>query len=251
MASIANQMVLGKLVHAKVCNKQSCWHYLSKTVILLLTWVKLRKKGLKGPFFNAYHPSLTAIPPSIRWHHILPQKTHKIGRQTHNNTNTTKKMFFRLTSVATFVFSAMHTGIPLAKAQSETYLYTIYYEESDCSFTPVALVGHSSGDDEFSVGGWDNVTNQCSLESTCLMDKLSGVCGSLVPTSSSWNRADIDNNGKIFECDETNEEIDLAVCRFLEGCNDSSKYPNCSFQLATTSDLFRNRKYLIFITFFP
>lgn len=156
-------------------------------------------------------------------------------------------MQLRHNHVTASFFLALYTVIPLTNAQSETYLYTIYYEESDCSFTPVSLVGHSSGDDEFSVGGWDNSTNQCSLESTCLMDKFSGVCESLVPTSSSWNRADIDNNGKIFECDETNEDVDLAVCRFLEGCHDSSKYPNCSFQLATTSDLFRNRKYHYFI----
>lgn len=95
----------------------------------------------------------------------------------------------------------------------------------------MSLVGHSSNDDEYSVSATDNTTELCSVESTCLMNNNSDICQSLGPSSPVWGRADINPDGNIFECDDSNSVIDQAVCRVLDQCHQSSKYPIVAFLL--------------------
>lgn len=145
------------------------------------------------------------------------------------------------TTFAVIALASMTSFIAEAGSQ-EIYLYTIYYDQTSCGKTAVSLVGHSSNDDEYSVSATDNTTELCSVESTCLMNNNSDICQSLGPSSPVWGRADINPDGNIFECDDSNSVIDQAVCRVLDQCHQSSKYPHCSFSLATTSTLFENRK---------
>lgn len=138
----------------------------------------------------------------------------------------------------------IHLNFMATKVQAEIYLYTIYYEESDCQHSAVALAGKVSGNEGYSVGGWDNTTEFCSVESTCVINNQTEICQEyLVRTGESEVRADIDPNGDIFECDATNDEVDQALCRVVEGCKSSSKLPHCNFQLATTSDIMKDRKF--------
>lgn len=81
------------------------------------------------------------------------------------------------------------------------------------------------------------------MESTCVVNNTTDICqNQLVRTGESLVRADIGADGRIFECDATNEVVDQALCRVVEGCKSSSKLPHCNFQLATTSDIFANSK---------
>lgn len=135
-------------------------------------------------------------------------------------------------------------GAGLVEAQFEPYLYTIYYNEDDCNATianTVSLIGHSSEDDEYTVGGLDNVTHLCSIESACLINNRTELCNNLIRTSESAVSNSISNKGRVFQCDGTNSVIDQGECRFLDQCYKSSAYPNCNFRLVTTSDIFENR----------
>lgn len=147
-----------------------------------------------------------------------------------------------------FRILALCLGGGLVEAQFEPYLYTIYYNEDDCNATianSVSLIGHCSEDDEYTVGGWDNVTNRCSIESACLINNRTDLCLNMPRTAEAPVSNSVSNDGRVFQCDGTNGEVDQGLCRYLGECYKSSAYPNCNFRLVTTSDIFENRTFLV------
>lgn len=106
-----------------------------------------------------------------------------------------------------------------------------------------AMIGHASGDEEYVLGGDDNFTAFCSVEASCLMNNQSTVCkAETIPSVHAEIRFDVDADGRIFHCDDTNENVDEPLCRFMEGCRASSVFPHCDVNLATTTDIVKNRK---------
>lgn len=125
----------------------------------------------------------------------------------------------------------------------ERYLYTIYYDHDDCT-SPVALGAHVHDETKIIVGGHDNVTQQCALEATCIMDRESNFCkNDLIDNIEEFEiRNQISKEGEIFQCDKSNEDAGQADCRFLTECYSSSVYPHCHFRLRTNADIVANRK---------
>lgn len=127
------------------------------------------------------------------------------------------------------------------KAQSGLYGYVIFSEETSCERSTVSMIGYAHGDDEYMVGAHNDL-GLCGMESICLVDSSSEICQDTEDGIVAEVRYDIQEDGRIFQCDDSNTLVNQGVCRYLEGCYNSSVYPHCAFQVATTIDLLSNRK---------
>lgn len=160
-------------------------------------------------------------------------------------------MFIRIFSLLLLLAGALiPTNIVANAQQTEYYTYVIFYEESGCELSTVSFLGFTAGDEKLVSGGLDNTTQLCSVEAACHIRGDIEICQQqIVPTVNAEVRFDIDSNGKTFQCDDSNENLDQPICRFLEGCLESSLLPNCHFQVATTKDIVNNRKCFIALSF--
>eukprot|EP00934_Nitzschia_sp_Nitz4_P005394 Nitzschia sp. Nitz4//scaffold23_size168460//79726//80835//NITZ4_002219-RA/size168460-snap-gene-0.158-mRNA-1//-1//CDS//3329543635//5384//frame0 len=129
----------------------------------------------------------------------------------------------------------------LVSPHSEKYLYNIKYDSQDCGTKAVAITGFASGDVEINVAALDDVSGLCSVEAMCQVDHFSDVCMNVLASNKTTEtRNDINSADVIFQCDQSNENVGQAVCRYVLGCEGSSLFPHCHFRLATTSDIFEN-----------
>ena len=143
----------------------------------------------------------------------------------------------------------LFSALGIEAAPSESYLYFVYYEDDEFSFSgsqcrrnPVGIEGYASGDEASVTGG---AGDNCAEEIACQIDVNSGACqNDLARTVSGSVVTVITDDGQIQECDSTNFEIGLPECLFFDGCEESSAYPHCHFDIVKTSDLQRNPEML-------
>eukprot|EP00934_Nitzschia_sp_Nitz4_P003469 Nitzschia sp. Nitz4//scaffold63_size106090//3425//4724//NITZ4_004377-RA/size106090-augustus-gene-0.158-mRNA-1//1//CDS//3329555936//3459//frame0 len=171
------------------------------------------------------------------------------GFSSQNETNTNYIMFShqRIVQIASATLLLLGcTPQCLQAAPSESYSYTAYFEGNDgsnheCNGTAVMLNAHVSGDDEFTQGAKDLETSKCSIENLCYVDPFSDLCALYATNTTGITRTDITKDGKLFQCDPTNEAVAQDQCRYLEQtCKGSSLYPDCTFIHYTTSAMFEN-----------
>ena len=153
---------------------------------------------------------------------------------------------------AIVLFSALSTcsnHLAAEAAPSEPYLYFVYYEDDESSFSgsqcranPVGIKGYASGDETPVLGG---AGDTCAAEIACQIDVDSSACqNDLDRTVSGSAVTVITAEGDVQECDSTNFEIGSPECLFFDGCEESSAYPHCNFDIVKTSDLQRNPEML-------
>ncbi|CAB9512047.1 expressed unknown protein [Seminavis robusta] len=140
-----------------------------------------------------------------------------------------------------FLFLSISTLVQSQEADDEEeilqplLLHTVYYEKDDCS-SPVGLSTFVHDETLWIIGGHDNVTQQCSLELTCIIDGDGPFCqNELTGNVEQYEiRNQVAKDGRVFQCDQSNENVGQDDCRFLTDCYGSSVFPNCHFRMRSS-----------------
>lgn len=125
----------------------------------------------------------------------------------------------------------------LTANELEKYIYIIYYDSTECGLNAVSFHGQVANE-EFKVQGGYPYANasvseprysECGFQTSCMINPASQQCLELNQTISGVVEFEINEHGRIVECDETNVESGsgIAECSIREGCTVSSVYPGC------------------------
>lgn len=120
----------------------------------------------------------------------------------------------------------------------EPYFYLIYYTSDDCSsgFADT-FQGFVSGN-TFTAKGADEL--RCATETLCLINSNSIQCSALSNTIIGNANFTVNDDGSIYECDDSNSDIGLDECLLFGDCEPSSLYPSCHFSAHLKSELIQN-----------
>jgi hypothetical protein len=120
----------------------------------------------------------------------------------------------------------------------EPYVYLIYHGADDCSGGFADTVqGFVSGDSFTSQGAAEF---RCATETLCLVNSNSIQCSALNKGIIANGNFTVNDDGSIYECDDTNSGISLEQCMLFGECEASSLYPSCHFSAHLTSELTEN-----------
>jgi hypothetical protein len=120
----------------------------------------------------------------------------------------------------------------------EPYLYLIYHGSDDCDGGFAATIqGFVSGDSFAAQGA---AAFRCATETLCLVNSNSIQCSALNNTIIANANFTVNDDGSIYECDDTNTGIGLEQCMLFGDCEPSSLYPNCHFSAHLKSELTQN-----------
>jgi hypothetical protein len=121
-------------------------------------------------------------------------------------------------------------------------LYLIYHGSDDCGGGFAATVqGFVSGDSFAAQGA---AAFRCATETLCLVNSNSIQCSALNNTIIANANFTVNDDGSIYECDDTNTGIGLEQCMLFGDCEPSSLYPSCHFSAHLKSELTQNPKLL-------
>jgi hypothetical protein len=116
-------------------------------------------------------------------------------------------------------------------------LFLIYDGTDDCSSGRFAdtLQSFVSGD-SFTVQG--AVAYRCATETLCLVNSIQ--CSALTKTVIASANFTVNQDGSIYECDDSNSGINLEQCMLFGECEPSSLYPNCHSSAHLKSEFMQN-----------
>jgi hypothetical protein len=120
----------------------------------------------------------------------------------------------------------------------EPYLYLIYHGSDDCSGGfATTIQGFVSGDSFTAQGA---AAFRCATETLCLVNSNSIQCSALNNTIIGNANFIVNDDGSIYECDDTNSGLGLEQCMLFGDCEPSSLYPNCHFSAHLKPELTQN-----------
>jgi hypothetical protein len=137
------------------------------------------------------------------------------------------------------LFSLLISFALLAQSEPlEPYLYLIYHGTDDCSGGFADTVQGFVSGDSLTVQG--AAAFRCATETLCLVNSNSIQCSFLAKTGIANANFTVNEDGSIYECDDSNSVINFKECMLFGECEPSSIYPSCHFSAHLKSELIQN-----------
>lgn len=118
----------------------------------------------------------------------------------------------------------------------EKYVYIIYHDENtDCTANTVSIHGKVSNEEWKVQGAYPFVNetlnqpefHKCGYQTSCMINIEHDFCKAVNQSITGTAEFEINEFGRIVECDATNLEKGLPECIIREGCTISSSNPAC------------------------
>jgi hypothetical protein len=124
----------------------------------------------------------------------------------------------------------------------EPYVYLVYRDSDTCSGGSADTVQGFVSGDTFTITG--ATADLCATETLCLVNSESPQCLAITDTTTVNANFTVNDDGSIYQCDDSNSGIGLEECLLFDECEASSVYPSCHYTANLKSELAQDPRLL-------